>query len=100
MKKTLLLTISLLSLISTNAFGTHAYRSQRCVSDKYSFNYNGNYPFGGLYGISLLNQEDEASAASIHDEEDYKDTLDADVMFEELTSINLKEPVEAKECYF
>jgi hypothetical protein len=47
-------------VLSGQAMATHAYLSEECTSETHSFRYEGNYPIGGYYGISKLNQEDKA----------------------------------------
>lgn len=83
MKRILLPVFLLASLISSNTFAAHAYRDESCVSSTHTLAYTGNYPIGGLYVISLIDQDQDVLALPLWDTEDYTNTLeDADVIFD------------------
>lgn len=91
MKKILLPGFLLLSLISNNAFATHAYRSENCKSQTHDLVYKGNYPVGGMYGISLSGQDTDVSALPLFDSSETPNGLeDADVIFSENSSKIIK----------
>jgi len=98
MKKILL---PVILLISTNAFATHAYRSENCKSATHDLPYKGNYPVGGDYGISLAGQESDIKALPLYDAEETPTTLeDTDVVFNEVSSKILTQAPTTNECYF
>lgn len=88
MKNLLFLVVILLSLFSTNAFATHAYRSEYCSSKTLNLYYKGNYPVGGMYGISLINDKNEIIALPLYDVSETPTTLDEEVqvVFDEKSS--------------
>lgn len=75
-------------LIFNNAFATHAYRSQNCKSTTHNLAYKGNYPVGGMYGISLVGQETDIPALPLLDSETPNGLEDAEVIFSENSSNN------------
>lgn len=104
MKFLLPLVLSMITaFFSQNAFAIHAYRSEVCKSETLSLVYKGNYPVGGMYGISLLasSSEEEDTTALPLDDGSYQSTLeDANFIFEEISSIKLTEKPTENDCYF
>ena len=100
MKKVFLPGILLLTFISSNAFAAHAYRSENCKSKTHELGYKGNYPFGGMYGISLSGQDSDISALPLFDFEIPNSLEDAEVIFSEKSSRVVKEGVETNDCGF
>lgn len=99
MTKCLLSVFLLTVLVNQNAFARHAYRSENCKSQDLSLVYKGNYPVGGMYGISRGEQEDVPALPLFEDE--YKNTLiDADVLFTELNVKVLEKTPPVSECGF
>jgi hypothetical protein len=92
----------LAAFFSTNAFATHAYRSENCKSQTHELNYKGNYPVGGMYGVSLLGQEeDDTPALPLYDASETPNSLeDADVIFTEGDSKILSQKPTSHDCYF
>lgn len=89
MNRILLPAFLLLSLFSSNAFATHAYRSESCTSPTHDLYYDGNYPVGGNYMFSLKGQNQQVVTLPLWDVEDYHNTLeDADVVFDTLNRID------------
>lgn len=97
----LFMTALMTALFSGNAFAIHAYRSENCKALNHTLDYKGNYPVGGMYGISLnSNPEEDTTALPLTDGE-YTNTLDdAEVIFNELTSVVLEEKTPVNDCYF
>lgn len=97
-----ILSVSLfLTLISSNAFAMHAYRSEFCKSTTHNLTYNGNYPIGGLYGISLVDQDQNISALPTYDTEDAPYSLeDADVIFATPSSKVIERSEVTSDCGF
>ncbi|MBY0414075.1 MAG: hypothetical protein K2Q18_07910 [Bdellovibrionales bacterium] len=99
MKRLLLPILFVSAFLSKNAFATHAYRSEDCTSSTHNLFYKGNYPLGGMYGMTLVNQEEETSALPTEDVEN--NTLeDAEILFTEIATTITSVPVERTECYF
>jgi len=87
-------------LFNQNAFARHAYRSEDCKMKDLSLVYKGNYPVGGMYGISRDGQEEDETALPLFDGE-YQNTLeDANVIFTEMNSKILEETPPVSECGF
>lgn len=88
--KKLLITLPVLiltNLITQSAFAMHAYRDESCKSKKHELYYKGNYPVGGMYGVTLLGQDEEVSAYPSFEPSGTPNSLeDADVIFEEVSS--------------
>jgi hypothetical protein len=98
--KRFLFSCFVMSLTTTNAFATHAYRSEDCKSKDHELFYKGNYPVGGMYGI-LKTGEEEISALPLFDvSETPNSTLDADVIFNELDSKVIEETPTTSDCGF
>lgn len=97
-----LLTFFLFSTFATSAFATHAYRSENCVSTTHTLNYLGNYPFGGMYGMSLPNIENsEVSALPLNNDGEAQSTLeDAEVIFNSLDYKITSDSGEEEQCFF
>lgn len=101
MKKILLPVSLLLTLVSSNAFAAHAYRSEVCKSTTHDLVYNGNYPIGGLYGISLVDLNQNISALPTYDTEDAPYSLeDADVIFSTPSSKIIERSEVTSDCGF
>lgn len=102
MKKMLLPCFLLATFFSTNAFATHAYRSENCKSLTHELDYKGNYPWGGMYGVSLLGQEEnDTPALPQYDGSDKPNTLeDADMIFTEGDSTILHQEPTVHDCWF
>lgn len=99
--KKLLLSLSLTVLVSQNAFAIHAYRSETCTSKDHTLDYKGNYPVGGMYGISLNSDLEDYTPALPKEDGEYQTTLeDADVIFNEISSKVTEESKPVSECYF
>jgi len=86
--------LALTMTLTSTAFATHAYRSEDCraTSKNLALRYTGNYPVGGDYAISQLNDKSanaELLALSMDDELDQSDYASADVVFSEVQSKNL-----------
>lgn len=89
------------TLFSNNAFATHAYRSENCKSTTHELNYKGNYPVGGMYGISKAGQENDTSALPLFDASETPNTLeDADVIFSEISSEIIEVGPSSNDCGF
>jgi hypothetical protein len=102
MKKILLPGFLLLTLISNNAFATHAYRSENCKSKSKTHDlvYKGNYPVGGMYGISLVEKDTDVLALPLFDSETPNTLDDADVIFSVKLSKVIEKGETAKDCGF
>ncbi len=96
MKTILMLTL----FISTNAFATHAYRSEHCKSVTHNLDYKGNYPYGGMYGISLPNEEEDTTALPQEVGETPMSLEDAEVIFRQIDYKITEDAGEVNECYF
>lgn len=95
-----LLTFIIFTTLSANAFATHAYRSENCKSTTHNLDYKGNYPYGGMYGISLIGQDSETTALPQEYGETQTTLEDAEVIFKEVSSKITEDTGEVKECYF
>lgn len=95
-----LIPLLLLSLQSTNAFATHAYRSEECTSTTHNLSYKGNYPIGGLFGLSVKGQDTEVSAYPLYDSETASTLNDAEVIFEDKSWAETSERVPTIACGF
>lgn len=100
MKKVLIPACLLLAIVSSNAFATHAYRSQNCKSTTHDLVYKGNYPVGGMYGISLAGQEADVPALPLWDSETPNGLEDAEVIFSEKSSNVIKKGESSSDCGF
>lgn len=100
MKRILLPGFLLLTLLSTNAFAAHAYRSENCKSKTHDFYYKGNYPVGGMYGISLAGQSSDVTALPLFESETPNSLEDADVIFSEKSSKVIEEVKTTIDCGF
>jgi len=99
--KTILLPVLFLSFFSNNAFAIHAYRTEDCTSTTHDLYYKGNYPIGGMYGITLKGQEEETTALPIFDASETPNTLeDANVIFNEVSSKITEQSPTTNECLF
>ena len=98
MNKSLLLAFTILTTLTSNAFANHAYRSQSCTSEKFDLAYLGNYPVGGMYGLSPSNSENQVSA--LPSDDTVMTDVNAEVIFTELSSVNIGEAKESKDCDF
>ena len=67
MKKLIVLTLAL--VISQSALATHAYRAETCESQTLLLKYQGNYPLGGAYGLSLKGSNVEVKIWDMNDSE-------------------------------
>lgn len=88
---------------SSSSYATHAYRSMNCKSQTHQLNYKGNYPLGGNYGISNSESALEFVALPqvVEGSETDQNTLnDADVIFNEVTSVQVGEVTKESDCYF
>jgi hypothetical protein len=95
-----LITLSIIFTLSNTAFATHAYRGENCTSTNYKLNYNGNYPVGGLYGISLKGLDEETKALPLNDLV-IPSTLEyAEVIFTEVSSKIIKKSKISSDCGF
>jgi len=98
--KRFLLPVLAMTLISTNVFARHAYRSENCKVKDLSLFYKGNYPYGGMYGMSRDGDVYDVPTLPLFDGE-YTNTLeDADVIYSELNSKIIKESPPISECGF
>ncbi|MBC7539001.1 MAG: hypothetical protein H7281_09280 [Bacteriovorax sp.] len=101
MKRILLSYLLLSMFISSNAFATHAYRSENCKSTTLDLAYKGNYPIGGMYGISLPGQEEDIPALPLFDTSETPNSLEnADVIFTENSSIVTEQGETTSDCGF
>ncbi|MBC7712193.1 MAG: hypothetical protein H7177_02580 [Rhizobacter sp.] len=101
MKRILLPVILVLNFFSTNAFATHAYRSENCISAIHTLNYTGNYPIGGLYSMSLTGQDMNVPALPLWDDPENPNTLnDADVLMSNVESKIIKKGPSSNDCGF
>lgn len=73
MKKLVLLMS--VSLFFSNAYARHAYRSEICKSTTHIFTYDGNYPVGGYYSISKVEDKDRDNRVILveKDSEEYSE---------------------------
>lgn len=87
---------------SQNAFAIHAYRSEVCKSETLSLVYKGNYPVGGMYGVSLLMSSNEEDTTALPlDDGEYQSTLeDASFIFNEISSVKITDKPIENDCYF
>jgi hypothetical protein len=102
--KNVLLSCSLLTIFfCSNAFA-HAYRNEYCESDTLKLIYEGNYPYGGSYVISLLETEGEYTLARpLYDYDDSKtpNTLEsADVIFSKISTKVTEVGPTSSDCWF
>ncbi len=102
MKKLTVSAFLLVSFFSANTFAMHAYRSMNCTSESLNFNYLGNYPMGGDYSITKKSEESKANALPLVSESDERhNTLeDAGILFNVVSSEDLGEKIEDKDCGF
>ncbi len=73
MNKILLVLVSM--LFFSNAFARHAYRSEICKSSTHIFTYDGNYPVGGYYSISKVEDKNRDNKVILveKDSEEYSE---------------------------
>ncbi|MEA9355338.1 hypothetical protein SHI21_03960 [Bacteriovorax sp. PP10] len=83
MKSILLPVFLLASLVSSNAFASHAYRDESCTSSTHDLVYLGDKLVGGKYWISQKDQDQKITARPLWDfsEDDPYTLEDADVIF-------------------
>jgi hypothetical protein len=101
MKRILFPCFFLATFMSNNAFATHAYRSENCKSKTLDLAYKGNYPVGGMYGVSLAGQDTDTPALPLFDTSEAPNSLDdADVIFTENSSIVTEQGETTSDCGF
>lgn len=101
MKTILLPAFLLVTFFSNNAFARHAYRSESCTSTTHDLYYKGNYPVGGMYGMTLKGQEEETTALPLFDASETANTLeDANVIFNEVSSKITEQAPTSNDCWF
>jgi hypothetical protein len=100
MKLTALSALAILSIMSSSAFATHAYRSESCKSATHELFYKGNYAIGGDYGIKTIDQTEDIKALPLNDSETTNTLDDAEVIFNEGDSKITKEIETTSDCGF
>jgi len=100
MKKILFAGCLLLGLVSNSAFATHAYRSEICKSKNHNLTYKGNYPVGGMYGISLARQDIDVPALPLFDSETPNTLEDGEIIFSVKLSRVIEKGEISKDCGF
>jgi hypothetical protein len=100
MKKLFLPALFLSTLISQNALAMHAYRSEDCQSQTHNLNYLGNYSYGGMYKMALVNDTEGVTALPLDNGEKPSTLEDAEIIFSEIDSKVTVPEVITSDCGF